>query len=178
MLKKLSLLQMMLITELMQGGDLGTKLRSDRETPRKTGWYRQGCYYALGVARSGANPFALHWILSETACCLASGCLPEQGHLSSLAHGDIRGSAKSDHLHGLALVLLRRACCRLVADRPERKEPCSPVQGMTDGREAVADACYGGTFAQEASFLGECSEEESVCWQGPGVSALAQDCLV
>ena len=56
MLKKLVLLQMMLITELMQGGDLGTKLRSDRETPRKTGWYRQGCYYALGVARSGATP--------------------------------------------------------------------------------------------------------------------------
>ena len=75
MLKKLFLQQMMLITELMQGGDLGTKLRSDRETPRKTGWYRQGCYYALGVARSGANPLAL--ILLETACCLASGCLPE-----------------------------------------------------------------------------------------------------
>ena len=70
MLKKLVWLQMMLITELMQGGDLGTKLRSDKETPRKTGWYRQGCYYALGVARSGANTLALHWSLSNTARCL------------------------------------------------------------------------------------------------------------
>ena len=60
MLSALLALQMMLITELMQGGDLGTKLRSDKETPRRTGWYRQGCYYALGVARSGDNPSASH----------------------------------------------------------------------------------------------------------------------
>ena len=109
MLKKLVLLQMMLITELMQGGDLGTKLRSDRETPRKTGWYRQGCYYALGVARSGAKLFALlHGILLETACCLASGCMPELGHLSSFAHGSMRGFARSGRSLGLACVPLNR----------------------------------------------------------------------
>ena len=59
MLKKLVLLQMMLITELMQGGDLGTKLRSDRETPRKTGWHRQGCYYALGGGQVRRQPLRL-----------------------------------------------------------------------------------------------------------------------
>ena len=56
---------MMLLTELMQGGDLGTKLRNDMEVPRRTGWYRQGCYYALGIARSGAGPLALHWCLHD-----------------------------------------------------------------------------------------------------------------
>ncbi len=48
---------MMLITELMQGGDLGRKLKNDVEISRKTGWYQQGCYYALGIARCGNKPF-------------------------------------------------------------------------------------------------------------------------
>ena len=43
--------QMLLITELMHGGDLRTRLRSDTAKPRETGWYQQGRYIALGIAR-------------------------------------------------------------------------------------------------------------------------------
>lgn len=68
-MSELLVLQMMLMTELMQGGDLDTRLRNDMEVPRKTGWYRQGCYYALGIARSGAATLALHR-------CLQDGLLP------------------------------------------------------------------------------------------------------
>ena len=42
---------MLLVTELMQGGDLRTRIRSDSASPRKTGWYRDGRYIALGIAR-------------------------------------------------------------------------------------------------------------------------------
>ena len=69
---------MMLITELMQGGDLGTRLRNDMEVPRRTGWYRQGCYYALGIARSGGDPFQTCVGACRTACCLSSIGLPER----------------------------------------------------------------------------------------------------
>ena len=44
-------LQVFLVTEFMQGGDLGKRIRSDRGTPRETGWYRRGRYIALGIAR-------------------------------------------------------------------------------------------------------------------------------
>ena len=41
----------MLITELMPGGDLGTRIHKDTSLPRMTGWYRQGRYVLLGLAR-------------------------------------------------------------------------------------------------------------------------------
>ena len=44
-------MQMMLITELMDGGDLRKRIRQDTAKPRKTGWYQDGCYIALGIAR-------------------------------------------------------------------------------------------------------------------------------
>ena len=44
-------LQVLLVTELMQGGDLRSSIRSDSHTPRKTGWYQNGRYLALGIAR-------------------------------------------------------------------------------------------------------------------------------
>ena len=42
---------MLLVTELMQGGDLRTRIRKDTAIPRKTGWYQNGRYIALGTAR-------------------------------------------------------------------------------------------------------------------------------
>ena len=42
---------MLLVTELMQGGDLRTRIRNDGQVPRKTGWYQNGRYLALGIAR-------------------------------------------------------------------------------------------------------------------------------
>ena len=44
-------MQMMLITELMDGGDLRKRIRQDTAKPRKTGWYQDGCYIALSIAR-------------------------------------------------------------------------------------------------------------------------------
>ena len=42
---------MLLVTELMQGGDLRTCIRNDSQLPRRTGWYQNGRYLALGIAR-------------------------------------------------------------------------------------------------------------------------------
>ena len=44
-------LQMYLITEYMQGGDLGGKLRSDKANPRQYGWYQYGRFILLGIIR-------------------------------------------------------------------------------------------------------------------------------
>jgi serine/threonine protein kinase len=44
-------LQVLLVTELMQGGDLRTRIRKDTAVPRKTGWYQNGRYIALGITR-------------------------------------------------------------------------------------------------------------------------------
>ena len=44
-------MQLMLVTELMDGGDLRKKIRQDTAKPRKTGWYQDGRYIALGIAR-------------------------------------------------------------------------------------------------------------------------------
>ena len=44
-------LQVLLVTELMQGGDLRTRIRNDTTVPRKTSWYQNGRYIALGTAR-------------------------------------------------------------------------------------------------------------------------------
>ena len=41
------LVQMLLVTELMQGGDLRSRIRADSASPRRTGWYRDGRYIAL-----------------------------------------------------------------------------------------------------------------------------------
>ncbi|KAK9907690.1 hypothetical protein WJX75_008211 [Coccomyxa subellipsoidea] len=40
-----------LVTEFMPGGDLGKHIRGDKATPRQTGWYRNGRFIALGIAR-------------------------------------------------------------------------------------------------------------------------------
>lgn len=42
---------MLLVTELMQGGDLRSRIRADTAQPRRTGWYQNGRYIALGIAR-------------------------------------------------------------------------------------------------------------------------------
>ena len=42
---------MYLVTEYMQGGDLGGKLHADKAHPRKYGWYQDGRFILLGVAR-------------------------------------------------------------------------------------------------------------------------------
>lgn len=42
---------MFLVTEFMPGGDLGKHIRGDKATPRQTGWYRDGRFIALGIAR-------------------------------------------------------------------------------------------------------------------------------
>ena len=35
----------------MEGGDLGRRLCKDKAVPRQTGWYQQGRFIALGIAR-------------------------------------------------------------------------------------------------------------------------------
>lgn len=42
---------MVLVTELMEGGDLSKRIRQDTAKPRKTSWYQDGRYIALGIAR-------------------------------------------------------------------------------------------------------------------------------
>ena len=42
---------MYLITEYMQGGDLGGKLRSDKAEPRQYSWYQHGRFVLLGIIR-------------------------------------------------------------------------------------------------------------------------------
>ena len=45
------LVQILLITELMQGGDLRKRIKNDTARPRATGWYSQGRFIALGIVR-------------------------------------------------------------------------------------------------------------------------------
>ena len=42
---------MLIVMELMEGGDLRCCIRNDTGLPRKTGWYQNGRYIALGIAR-------------------------------------------------------------------------------------------------------------------------------
>lgn len=42
---------MLIVMELMEGGDLRGCIRNDTGLPRKTGWYQNGRYIALGIAR-------------------------------------------------------------------------------------------------------------------------------
>ena len=44
-------MQMMLVTEFMPGGDLGTCIRKDASVPRMTGWYLRGQSILLGLAK-------------------------------------------------------------------------------------------------------------------------------
>jgi hypothetical protein len=41
----------MMVTEYMQGGDLGTALANDNPANRRLGWYNSGSNIALEVAR-------------------------------------------------------------------------------------------------------------------------------
>ena len=43
--------QVMMVMEYMQGGDLGTALARDTASPRRLGWYNKGRHIALGIAR-------------------------------------------------------------------------------------------------------------------------------
>ena len=43
--------QVMMVMEYMQGGDLGTALARDTSSPRRLGWYNRGRHIALGIAR-------------------------------------------------------------------------------------------------------------------------------
>ena len=42
---------MMLVMEFVGGGNLAKNLSTDRAEPRKLGWYRNGRFVLLGVAR-------------------------------------------------------------------------------------------------------------------------------
>ena len=42
---------MMLVMELVSGGNLAKNLSTDRDVPRKLGWHRNGRFVLLGVAR-------------------------------------------------------------------------------------------------------------------------------
>ncbi len=44
-------LQVYLVTEFMEGGDLAGRIRNDKMVPRQTSWYQQGRFIALGIAR-------------------------------------------------------------------------------------------------------------------------------
>ena len=44
-------LQVMMVTEYMQGGDLGTALANDNPANRRLGWYNNGSHIALEIAR-------------------------------------------------------------------------------------------------------------------------------
>ena len=43
--------QVMMVMEYMQGGDLGTALARDTSSPRRLSWYNKGRHIALGIAR-------------------------------------------------------------------------------------------------------------------------------
>ena len=44
-------LQVMMVTEYMQGGDLGTALANDKSADRRLGWYNNGSHIVLEIAR-------------------------------------------------------------------------------------------------------------------------------
>ena len=44
-------MQMMLVMEFVGGGNLAKNLSQDKAEPRKLGWYRNGRFVLLGVAR-------------------------------------------------------------------------------------------------------------------------------
>ena len=46
-----SLLQVMMVTEYMQGGDLGLALAKDNPSNRRLSWYNSGSHIALCIAR-------------------------------------------------------------------------------------------------------------------------------
>ena len=46
-----SLLQVMMVTEYMQGGDLGLALAKDTPSNRRLGWCNSGSHIALCIAR-------------------------------------------------------------------------------------------------------------------------------
>ena len=46
-----SLLQVMMVTEYMQGGDLGLALAKDTPSNRRLSWYNSGSHIALCIAR-------------------------------------------------------------------------------------------------------------------------------
>ena len=64
----LQTLQVMMVTEYMQGGDLGTALVGDNPTNRRLGWYNNGIHIALSAARGLAYLHAQKVTISLPVC--------------------------------------------------------------------------------------------------------------
>ena len=86
--------QMMLVMEFVGGGNLAKNLSTDKTEPRKLGWYRNGRFVLLGVARGLAfmhsrnvSPdcqtilwHATGLICAETKSMLSAKLIPEPSH--------------------------------------------------------------------------------------------------
>ena len=64
-----------MVTEYMQGGDLGTALARDSPTNRRLGWYNNGIHIALSAARGLAYLHAQKVTTPLPACPSLSACV-------------------------------------------------------------------------------------------------------
>lgn len=74
--------QKYLVTEYMQGGDLGQCLRNDKAKPRKYGWYKDGRFIALGIARGLAYLHSTHVVWFD---CKPSNVLLDHTGVAKIA---------------------------------------------------------------------------------------------
>jgi serine/threonine protein kinase len=74
---------MFLVTEYMRGGDLGRMIRSDRSKSRSTGWYNNGRYIALGIARGLAYLHSKHVVWCD--CKPGNVLLDDTGRIAKIA---------------------------------------------------------------------------------------------
>ena len=92
--------QMLIVMELMEGGDLRACIRSDTGLPRKTGWYQNGRYIALGIARG--LTFLHSKGIAWCACRASNVLLDHTGTVAKIAdYGQVRLSRSSTHTSGL-----------------------------------------------------------------------------
>ncbi len=87
---------MLIVMELMEGGDLRVCIRSDTGLPRKTGWYQNGRYIALGIAR---GLMFLHSKGIAWGACRASNVLLDHtGTVAKIAdYGQVRPCRSFTH---------------------------------------------------------------------------------
>ena len=92
--------QMLIVMELMEGGDLRACIRSDAGLPRKSGWYQNGRYIALGIARG--LTFLHSKGVAWGACRASNVLLDHTGTVAKIAdYGQVRPSCSSPHTSGL-----------------------------------------------------------------------------
>ena len=106
------LLQVLLVTELMQGGDLRTCIRNDSQVPRRTGWYQNGRYLALGIARGLMYLHSRNVIWFD--CKPNNVLLDHTGTVAKIADFGLAKVLATTHTAGCLVRRLQASSCRHV----------------------------------------------------------------